>query len=172
MNQARLRTVRHDSSPGFTEDTRVVRSASLLLAVCAITGGAVFWVRVVEPARRHSAFCRAVEVELKTLASKRPPGVTRDQWHNIVAWTRNAHGNTLVASPMIPRGEQERFLAELRERLAGPVTLATIDWIWDEFVRLAPGWGPSYSEKWRPTCPKKLQEFEESGPIWAGVEVD
>jgi hypothetical protein len=151
----------------------VVRRVVLLVLVAlSVGGGAVFWVQTVEPARRHHAFCRALDAELKTLAHKRPPGVTRNQWHHVVAWTWNAHSNTLVASPGIPRVEQERLLAELRERLASPVTLATIDWIWDEFVRLSPGWGASYSDRWRPTGPEKLREFEETGATWAGVNVD
>ncbi len=150
----------------------MARRVFLALAACVIAGGVVDWVRVVEPVRRHSAFCRAVKAELRTLVHKRPPGITRKQWHHIVAWTWNAHANTLVATPLIPPAEMNRFLAELRERLAGPVTLATIDWIWDAFVRLAPGWGPNYSQKWRPTSPEKLREFEESNASWVGVEVD
>lgn len=140
------------------------RRVWLVLAACGAAGVVAFWFRVIVPVRRHNEFCREVYAELKTLDEKRPPSITPNQWSHIVAWTKNAHGNTLVASPGIPRAEMDRFLAELRDRLRGPVDLATIDWIWDGFVRLAPGFGPSYSEGWRPTSPAKLREFEAAGP--------
>lgn len=136
-----------------------------------LVGGVALWWYKVEPIRRHLAFCREVKSELGTLAKKRPADITREQWQQIVAWTLNAHGNTLVATSRIPQDERERFVAELRRRLQGPVDLGTIDWIWDEFVRLALGWGPSYSEKWRPTSPEKLREFAESNTDW-GIDVD
>ena len=132
----------------------------------------MFWLRVFEPFRRHHEFCRTTRAELETLAKKRPTGISRKQWHHIVNWTLNAHSNTLVATRQMPREEMDRFETELKQRLQGPVDLGTIDWIWDEFVRLAPGWGPSYSERWRPTSPEKLREFEESSDTIIGVEVD
>ena len=94
------------------------------------------------------------------------------QWNNVVGWTIQGHTNTLIANWWIPRAEMDRFLAELRERLRGPVELATIDWIWDEFERLAPDHGPTYSRNHRPTSPEKLREFDENGGIWLGIDVD
>jgi hypothetical protein len=130
----------------------------------------VFWVRVLEPDRHHREFCRIVYANLYSLAKKRPPTITRKQWENVVAWTLNAHANCLVPYRSIPPDEMVRFEVELKRRLAGPVDLATIDWIWDEIVRLTPG-GQRYSDDWRPTLPKRLQEFEEGGINW-GIEVN
>jgi hypothetical protein len=137
--------------------------------------GVAFWFGVYEPIRRHKDFCTATREELETLAKKRPPDFTREQWNNIVGWTINAHGNTVVATwprwgSRIPRTEMDRFLAELRRRLSGPVDLATIDWIWDEFERLAPELGPQYSRRYRPTSAEKLREFK--GMVFDGIDVD
>lgn len=148
------------------------RRVVIATVACLLCVGVLFWARVIDPARRHSEFCRATKIELKSLAKKRPPGVTRDQWHHVVAWTLNGHANCLTFSPCVAQHDRDHFVTDLRERLRGPVDLQTIDWIWDEFVRLAPSWGPSYSERWRPTHPDKLREFEQSGPTWLGVEVD
>src|SRR5260370_80837 len=124
----------------------------LALAACLIIGVVVwFWVSVMRPAHRREEFLRATRAELESLAKKRPPGVTRRQWHHVVAWTLNAHSNTVVARPRIPWVAMDQFESELERRLQGPVDLGTIDWIWDGFVRLAPGSGPRYSEWYRPT---------------------
>jgi hypothetical protein len=135
-----------------------------------VAGGALFWVRCIHPVLRHAEFCRNVKVELKTLAKKRPPDVTRKQWENVVAWTWNAEGNCLAFHRNIPLEEMTRFEAELKRRLEGPVDLGTIDWIWDEIVRLTPN-GQRYSDDWRPTLPERLKEFEEGNTSW-GIEVD
>ncbi len=94
----------------------------------------------------------------------------RNQWENFVGWTLNAHGNCLTFHRNIPADEMMRFEAELRQRLAGTVSLETIDWIWDEIVRLTPE-GQRYSDNWRPTLPERLKEFEDGNTSW-GIEVD
>lgn len=89
----------------------------------------------------------------------------------MVAWTLNAHSNCITFSPNIPQAERDRFLANLQERLRGPVELTTIDWIWDELVRLT-SYGKTYSDNWRPTLPERLREFEEGNSMWVGIEVE
>jgi hypothetical protein len=107
------------------------------------------------------------------LAKKRPPNITRRQWNNVVGWTTTAHGNTLAATRWIPREQMDNFESELHLRLQGPVDITTIDWIWDEFERLAPNYGPEYSRKYRPTSPEQLREFEEGPFTWSLlIEVD
>jgi hypothetical protein len=156
-------------------ERRIDQARVICLAILVVAGVA-FWFGVYEPIRRHKDFCSATRAELETLAKKRPPDLTREQWNNIVGWTLNGHGNSVVAKrpglggPRIPRAEMDRFLAELRQRLSGPVDLQTINWIWDEFVRLAPESGRHYSERYRPTSPEKLREFK--GMVFDGIDVD
>jgi hypothetical protein len=147
----------------------VKRRYWLALVTCLAIAGAAVWLGLfIDSNQRHTDFCSATRAELETLANKRPPGLTRNQWDNVVLWTINAHGNTLpmmrplplIVKRRIPRAEMDRFQAELRQRLSGPVDLATIDWIWDEFERLAPDFGPEYSRRYRPTSPEKVREFE------------
>ncbi len=135
------------------------RRSTIVVVACLAFGVAAFWQWRIVPIRRHMAFCDETRVEFMSLASKRPHDVSPRQWDNIVFWTLNAHGNCLTFSPEIPQPEHDRFLADLRERLRGPVDLESIDWIWDELVRLTSN-GKRYSDRYRPTTPERLQEFE------------
>ena len=70
----------------------------------------------------------------------------------------------------MPREEMIRFEAMLKQKLSELVSLETIDWIWDEFVRLTSN-GERYSDSYRPTLPTRLKEFEEGNYRW-GIEVN
>jgi hypothetical protein len=140
------------------------------IGLCVLTAGALIWFRMTQPLQRHSEFYHRVRADLETLAKKRPPNVTRKQWEQIVGWTLNAHGNCLASQQNMPPEEMNRFEAELTQRLQGTVDLGTIDWIWDEIVRLTSS-GRTYSDRWRPTSPEKLKEFEEGNHSW-GIDVD
>jgi hypothetical protein len=146
---------------------------SLVIIACLTAGAVVVWVLKIGPRQRHSAFCQVTAAELKSLAQKRPPDITREQWQHIVAWTLNGHGNILTFKTDIPQAEQDRFVSELRGRLSSQrVDLATIAWIWDQFERLSPSYGPEYSARYRPTAPERLKEFQKQGFSWVGIEVN
>jgi hypothetical protein len=139
--------------------TRVQRSLLLVFAVGVAVPCVSFQAWAIIPTIGHKEFCDATRAELKTLAEKRPPDVTPRQWDEVVFWTLNLHANCIMSNMRMPRAERAKFLAELRERLSGPVDLKTIDWIWDEVVRLSPGCGKTYSERHRPTTPERLREY-------------
>jgi hypothetical protein len=145
------------------------RRSVLILTACVIALCAVVWVCVIEPNRRHLQFCRETRAEFELLVGKRPPTITRKQWQHVVAWTLNAHANCMFTRT-IPQTDRDQFLTELRRRLQEPVDLTTVDWIWDELVRLTPN-GGTYSDRYRPTTPERLREFEEGNVTW-GIEVD
>lgn len=155
------------------EDDPVARRLPRAVAACVIIAIIALPAWWVERSYRHNQFCRTTRAELETLARKRPPGVTRDQWKQVVGWTLNAHGNTLPFRMLIPRAEMARFETELRERLSGPVDLNTVDWIWDEFVRLCGDGARRYSDNWRPTRAGRLREPEKGyNPGHFEMEVD
>lgn len=148
----------------------MLRQVSLIVAVPLLLGGGVVWIFLLEPIRVHAEFYSDVRGQLQSLAKKRPPNVTPKQWENIVGWTLNAHANCFAHWHQLSQQDMKQFEVELRQHLAGPVTLETIDWIWDEIVRLSP-LGQSYSDNYRPTRPSRLQEFEESNVSW-GIQVE
>ena len=94
------------------------------------------------------AWYRRVSASYEVLALKRPPEVTRGQWEYLVRVTENLHGNW---GPFLrDRRRANRFMTELEDRLRGPVSVATIDWIWDEYPAFAPG-SKNYDQIYRPT---------------------
>ena len=143
----------------------------IVAAICVAIAASYGWYAILDPALRHAEFCRVTRAEFESLAHKRPAGITRKHWHHIVGWTLNAHGNCLTFSRDIPQADRDRFVSELRSRLNGQVDIATVDWIWDELVRLT-SYGQTYSDNWRPTTPDRLQEFAVSNSRWSGLEVD
>jgi hypothetical protein len=122
-----------------------------------LVGGAVaigcalsLWFGSIAPHRAHRDWYDRVLADIRSLADRRPPDVTRGQWEYAVGWTNNLHGNCGSSRESVDREWRAEFAAELERRLGGPVTLADIEWIWDEYVahtRL----GGRYSDRYRPT---------------------
>jgi hypothetical protein len=107
-----------------------------------------FWLLVLEPNIPDLEWSRRVEAGFRKLRSKRPADVPQGQWEFMVDWTMNLHANCGPDHWTI-RKLRWQFLDEFERRLEGPVGPATIDWIWDEYVRNARG-GQLY-DKFRPT---------------------
>jgi hypothetical protein len=94
------------------------------------------------PLQSHGGWLHRVEADIMALAHRRPPEVSKEQWDFIVGWRSGLHGNC--------GGWRDEFAAELERRLAGPITFADIDWIWDEYAGHTTG-VQMYSDRWRPT---------------------
>jgi len=122
----------------------------ILAAVVALTGAAAaFWFLWIRPIHEHFIWYGRVRAALEPLAGKRPADVPPGQWEFMVGWTLNLHANC-GTEQRIDRNERQAFLDELERRLQGPVGVDTIDWIWDEYIRITKG-GRHYDENWRPT---------------------
>jgi hypothetical protein len=120
------------------------------LLIAAIAGVAFLWFGWVEPTLDHSRWFGEVHEDIKGLLRKRPPDVPKGQWEFAVGWTLNLHGNAGGIWYTVERGWRPGFAAELHRRLAGPVGLADIEWIWDEYAAHTKH-GAWYSDKFRPT---------------------
>jgi len=137
-----------------------------LLLVAGLLG---FWFGLVEPSRVHWRWYHRVDSDLKSLVHKRPAGgVTKGQWEYVVGWTGNLHANCGADTWSFDRKWGEEFAAELERRLAGPITLADVDWIWDEYLHHAHG-AKRYNEYYRPTSG---EGFLEAQPGCFGIPVD
>lgn len=122
------------------------KTCFVLLALAC--GMLAFWLLVLEPNIPDLEWSRRVEAGFRKLRSKRPADVPQGQWEFMVDWTMNLHANCGPDHWTI-RKLRWQFLDEFERRLEGPVGPATIDWIWDEYVRNARG-GQLY-DKFRPT---------------------
>jgi hypothetical protein len=139
-----------------------------LILLCAILGSLYFWFGVVEPVREWRQWHNRVQADIKSLASKRPPDITRGEWEWVVGWTVNLHGNCGSEWNNFNSVEMQSFAEELERRLQGPVDMRTIDWIWDEYARLTI-YGKRYSDKYRPTDPNQYKGASEGT---FGIKVD
>ncbi len=89
----------------------------------------------------------------------------------LVGWTTNLHANSAAANQWVDRGEIWPFVEELERRLQETVTVATVDWIWDEYARITTG-GRLYGERYRPTQSAELQHVQPGvWGIWPALEI-
>lgn len=113
---------------------------------------------------QHRRVVERIEDVVDELAERYPDGVPPKHWDNAVFWTWNAIGNCLAVPDFFfdekdAQGQFVRFADELEQKAKGQVGPETIDWIWDEIVRLS-RIGQSYSDKWRPVHGGRLDEVE------------
>ncbi len=128
------------------------RSAWKLLAAVLILAGAAsaFWLLVLRPIKEHRQWHEQARAAIYALADKRPADVQPGQWEFMIGWTLQLHGNWGTSHTWVDRDQKWPYLEELERRLQGPVSVATIDWIWDEYARITKG-GRGYGERYRPT---------------------
>ncbi len=103
----------------------------------------------------HRRWHDQVEYCILRLAPMRPLDVTPEQWSCCLHWTWNLHANYGWMG-YFPDDEREPFLADFERHLKEPVSLATIDAIWDDYGRHAPK-ALAYMH-YRPTTPPMLPD--------------
>jgi hypothetical protein len=145
----------NDRTPGFRFGTR---GLFLLLTLLCLLLAAYAWLdrRILEPGRRADA----VQCHLESLASRRPDDMSPRQWESAVAWTLNLHGNSFLRfqadGPAIAAMQRR-----LESRLADPVGMDTIHWIWDEYGQICQG-GANY-QRFRAMM---IEEIDAGGGNW------
>lgn len=119
--------------PRFT-----VRQMMVIVGVFALLFGLNrAWI---QPKRDHRYWHDRVAADYEKLTRSRPPEVTRGQWEFLVGWTMNLHANYGSSQAAIrDQHRAERFVEELESRLQKPASVASIDWIWDEYMTFSKG---------------------------------
>jgi hypothetical protein len=140
----------------------------LVVGAAAVAGVTLFWLRVAAPTWSHSQWYTRVRGDLMALTHKRPPAVSRGQWEFAVGWTINLHANCGSIRTAVEPGWRDGFAEQLERRLAGPITLADIEWVWDEYASHTDN-GRTYSDRWRPTS---AVEFPRAPPGCFGIPVE
>jgi hypothetical protein len=131
----------------------------LVIAVVVVGLLALGWFALVEPIRVHGEWDARVRADIRQLACNRPPDVPKGQWEFMVGWTWQMHCNCGMIHTSVEPGWREEFATELERRLAGPMSVADIDWIWDEYAAHTKG-GRSY-DRYRPTRSEDLKDAVE-----------
>ncbi len=108
-------------------------AATVFIAVCCASAVAV---RRSIVGRTH--YSRRLETQIEGLYAKQPQNLNAAQWHCMVYWTRNLHGNSLIAF-QTSTAQIASFESRINERLSGKVDATTIEWIWDEYANVCPG---------------------------------
>lgn len=131
----------------------------VVVALFAVVFAGYAWLdrRIMEPSRQTAA----IENLLESLAARRPSDMAPRQWESAVAWTLNLHGNSLIRFQAEGK-EIAAFQQRLAGKLAGPVDMATIHWIWDEYANVCAG-----GEKYQRFRPMMIEEIEAGGANWS-----
>lgn len=117
---------------------------------CIFLFCAGMWFSLLRPMKQHFDWMDRVKADIVLLESKRPLEIDPERWAYMVNWTHNLHCNCAAFPKYVVEAWGERFADELERRLAGTITLADIDWIWDEYAANTTQ-GQRYSDEWRPT---------------------
>lgn len=133
------------------------------IAVCllALLAGSATWLYWLKPLQDHRRWYDRVRGDILALADKRPPELDQAEWEFVVCWTLQLHANCGWPD-RVDRHAINPFAAELERRLAEPVGLATINWIWDEYCQFSRS-GQAYSDKFRPTHPENWRHAVSGG---------
>jgi hypothetical protein len=139
---------------------RAARKWLVTVAVLTVAASA-FWFFALRPIQEHRWWHEWARAGIYALADKRPADVPPGRWEFMVGWTLNLHSNCGTWHTWVDREQMWPYLDELERRLHEPVSVATIDWIWDEYARITKG-GRGYGERYRPTHSSDL-EFAQPG---------
>lgn len=120
---------------------REVGCVSLVMSVVA---GSLSWFHQLrEPFRESDQILSLI----RSLESRHPADATPGKWKCAVGWTCTLHANSLDAYQADVTSIRQ-FREELATKLEGPVSMETIDWIWNSYAGLCPG-GANY-QRYRP----------------------
>lgn len=119
--------------------------AALVLVVACVVPAALWVSRQLQHFRDRQAG-RELVVQLQ---QRRPADVDPETWEWATNWAITAYCNVCFSQEHVSEEEQRRFNADMAERLQGPVSLATVDWVWERLGQKGPH-GQRYRERFEP----------------------
>lgn len=96
-----------------------------------------------------SRLARQMDTSIRYLRPTNFSGVSPTVWECAQVWTVTAYGNVCFSPEHVATAEMYRLRDDLERKLAGPVDLDTLTWIWDRLARTGPS-GKRYVERFRP----------------------
>ncbi len=130
---------------------------ALLVATAVISVVISLWAWLISPMTRHRIVRDEMEVAILSLAATCPPELTADQWAYCIGWTWNLHSNYGYYQA-ISTHDLDQIASGLQERVDQGPDLATIDWVWDQYME---SYSPArHYEHYRPTAPENQDAFQ------------
>lgn len=126
------------------------------IVLCVIVPAIWLWPQIRYSQERRAAF------DLVTgLQYRGPPDVNSDIWELATSWAITAQANVCFSEKCVSFKELKKYRAELEERLAKNVDLATIDWIWKRLGETGPH-GRKYQSRFEPQYREQLEAMRAS----------
>lgn len=97
----------------------------------------------------HTTWIREVDSEMRSMIDNPPPDVEIERWNSAVGWTVTMHANLTTTYENVDLEWRDSFLVKLKRRRSGQMSMADIDWIWDEYS-VGVKDCQRYMDKWRP----------------------
>lgn len=104
---------------------------------------------------RHLRVDKRMQSEILRLSEFRPAKLTDDQWAYCILWTWNLHSNYGFSD--ISTSDLLRLTDEFQRKVDSGPDLATIDWLWDEYLKAVPR-AKNY-DHFRPTSEANRADF-------------
>ncbi|MCO8120752.1 hypothetical protein NHH03_03310 [Stieleria sp. TO1_6] len=111
---------------------------TVLLVTAFVAIGCLLAIGWRESILGRTHYSRRLENHIEQLRVRKPANLTPAQWECMVDWTRNLHGNSLIAF-QTTTSEIATFESIVEERLSGNVDATTIEWVWDAYADVCPG---------------------------------
>ena len=123
-----------------------------VVAICALIGVVVLAAPVGLRAWHLLRYARQKEVGVKMIQSlreRRPAAVPSQTWDTATGWAITAFHNVCFSERCVTYEELVRFTDDASLRLAGEVSLESVDWVWARLGKTGP-LGREYVAKWEP----------------------
>jgi hypothetical protein len=122
--------------------------AGLLLGMLVIGGGTWLGHRIWN-IRAFRAEHDALAAILTRWQQSPPARVDPRVWREVVVVVHNAMGNVCFTYQHVPVAEMRRLRREVEAQARGPVTLDTLEWLWNRLGQTSPH-GAEYIQRMRP----------------------
>jgi hypothetical protein len=137
------------------ENRRPPLRIALFAAVILIIG---YLAVKVYPFTRHRPVAKRMEVTILRLSKEVPAGLTEEQWAYCIVYTWMLHGNFGSMPSHVPTDDLIRIERGLQEKIDQGADLATIDWVWNQYIKGYPR--ARHFDHFRPTAPNNKTDFE------------
>lgn len=98
--------------------------------------------------KKFNYYTDRIEKAIEQMAQKWPQQVKRETWDEACNWLLTANANICFSPEHVPMDKVILLSEKFESKVAGPVNLGTVEWMWDEFAAASP-YGAEYADWYR-----------------------